>query len=314
MINKTKKITPKLFFKTLSTKPNVFLEKRIEAANLEYSEIDNKERDYWIRKMVSVLIDDYVVYSGEHRHEQWEKGWEENLIELLQQNNNKDFFKAILPKYFNKYPIVRFNHKLVKSESDDFEFKILGLVLDWLFDQYVRNVDAIYEFGCGTGYNLFRVREFNSTAELWGLDWASSSQKIIERIRLGGIDKNMFGHKFDYFNPDNSFKLINNSVVFTVASLEQIGDKYTAFVDYLLKNKPKLCIHVEPIAELLNHDDLLDFLSIEYFKKRKYLSGFLTYLKKLEQLKKIEILRAQRSYTGSLFIEGHSVIVWAPKY
>jgi hypothetical protein len=32
-------------------------------------------------------------------------------------------------------------------------------LLDWVFEKYITNVDSVYEFGCGTGHNLLRVRD-----------------------------------------------------------------------------------------------------------------------------------------------------------
>jgi hypothetical protein len=106
--------------------------------------------------------------------------------------------------------------------------------------------------------------------------------------------------------------LDRGAYVYTVASLEQVGLEFKKFVDYLLKNKPKLCVHVEPVAELLDNSNLLDYLSVKYFEKRNYLRGFLTYLRQLEKQGKIRILKARRTYIGSLFIEGYSVIIWTP--
>jgi hypothetical protein len=69
---------------------------------------------------------------------------------------------------------------------------------------------------------------------------------------------------------------------------------------------------MEPIDELLDKDILVDNLSIKYFRKRNYLNGFLPYLESLEEKNKIKILKKQRIFSGSYFIEGHSLIVWKP--
>ena len=79
-----------------------------------------------------------------------------------------------------------------------------------------------------------------------------------------------------------------------------------------MKNSPSLVIHVEPIGELLDQNNLMDYLSLEYFKKRNYLSGYLTRLRELESRQEIEIIMAQRSYMGSFFIDGYSIIIWRP--
>lgn len=285
-----------------------FVRQKICKYPLEYFEITDAEKDLCIKKIVAALIDKNLVKAGKHRFEQWEAGWRENLNNLTEGQD----IESIIPYYFGKYDYVRINRKFVKPASKDFEYRTLCVIVDWLFDKYIRDADAIYEFGCGTGYHLLNARQFNPTAALWGLDWALASQEILKQLALKGVVSNFHAHRFDYFNPDMDFSLDRNSVVYTVASLEQTGSKFKKFVNYLIQNKPKFCIHIEPISELLDENNLIDYLSIEYFKKRNYLDGFLTFLRSLEAKGKIKILKAQRTFAGSLFIEGYSAVVWTP--
>ena len=312
MYLKNKKYKRTLTFKDFEDlfKENLsdFVREKICEYSLEYFDITNTERDTCIKKIIAALIDKNLVKAGEHRFAQWEVGWKENLKNLIESQD----IDSIIPNYFGKYDYVRINRKFVKPASKDFEYRTLCVIVDWLFDKHIREVDAIYEFGCGTGYHLLNARKVNPTATLWGIDWTPASQEIIKQIASKGVISRLFSHRFDYFNPDMDFSLDKNSAVYTVASLEQIGSKFKKFVNYLIKNKPKLCIHVEPISELLDENNLIDYLSIEYFKKRNYLSGFLTYLRKLESNGEIKIIRAQRTFVGSLFIEGYSVVVWTP--
>lgn len=284
-----------------------FVLTKIAQADLSYQEISSADRDACLIKIVNTLTDQFLVYSGEHRHEQWNKGWAENLQDYSEKND----ITAAKPKYFGKYPINRFEQRFIKALSADFEVNILAILQYWLFDKYLKNYQHVYEFGCGTGHNLLRLRELNQQAELYGLDWAESSQQLIKNFRTSGVDKNIHAHNFDFFKPDYSFKLKADAAIFTMAALEQVGDRYQEFVDYLLENKPSLCLHIEPVAELLDPEhNLLDCLSVAYFNKRKYLSGYLSYLQSLERSGKIKILAAQRSYIGSFFIDGYSIIVW----
>ncbi len=307
-LNKKIILKPVDFEQMLGEKLSPYVKKRIIEYKLAYKNISQEQRDDCLKKIVTTLLDKNIIFAGKHRQQQWEKGWKQNLDELKNDKN----LKSAVPHYFGKHKIARLKQNFIEVASDDFEYNVLGVILDWLFDKYLRETKNIYEFGCGTGYNLLRLRIINKEANLWGLDWTESTIKIIKKISDLTSDKKLFSHKFDYYHPDNTFKLEGNSVIFTVASLEQIGNNYKQFINYLLKKSPKLCVHIEPIAELLDENNLLDYLSIEYFKKRNYLSGFLTHLQKLEKLNKIKIIRAQRSYTGSLFIEGHSIIIWAP--
>ena len=281
----------------------------IKEYQFEYGEIASEEFQALLLKIVKTLNSDQVVRAGEHRLDEWEKGWGENL-NLIESGSST--VNNLIPKYFEKYNVVRWNGRFIQPLTERFEKNSLSIILDWIFDKKLRGVNSIYEFGCGTGHNLFRVRAVNKEAKLWGLDWASSSQKIINKMREDGVDENIFSHNFDYFKPDIAFELDADSVIYTVASLEQIGSNWKSFVDYLLLKRPKLCIHIEPIGELLSQDVLLDYLSVEYFKKRNYLDGFLDGLRALEKEGKVKIHRQQRTYIGSLFIEGYSLVIWSP--
>ncbi len=261
---------------------------------LKHRKLTEKEEEQTIIKILDTLLDDSIPYSGKHRKEQWEKGWGENL-------KTGD----VIPRYFNKYPIFRYKGKFVKACSDDYERQMLYTIVDRLAKEYLSEQDCVVEFGCGTGHNLLRVQKFNKNADFWGGDWVSSSQKIVNK--LGG---NFSGFKFDFFNP--SFCFPKGTGVYTVAALEQTGTNYKKFVSYLLKNKPSVVVHIEPIPELLDETKLIDYLSIKYMQKRKYLSGYLTYLEELEKKGKILILRAKRSGIGSMMIDGYSEIVWKP--
>ena len=284
-----------------------FVKNKIKKFRLIYRELSATERDQYVRTVVDFLLKRFVVYAGKHRYEQWERGWGENLV--LFRKTKK--IGAILPKYF-KNPINRFCQRPILALYKNFEVDMLAILEYWLFEKYLKDFPVVYEFGCGTGHNLLRLRELNQNAQLYGLDWAHSSQKIISGMSKILKDKNLHAHHFDFFNPDKNFKLDKNGAIFTMASLEQTGNKYKKFVDYILKNRPALCVHIEPTGETLDPNNLLDYLSIKYFEKRKYLNGYIGYLRKLESEKRIKIINVQRSFIGSFYIDGYSVIVWKP--
>ena len=247
-------------------------------------------RDKWIKKIVEELLKP-LEFSGEHRRKQWEKGWKQNLDE-----------GNVIPHYFGKYPVVRKDGEFVEAKPGD-EYQQLTDLETEVFNKYLRT-GIVYEFGCGTGHNLLNLRKVNYS-RLEGLDWADSAVESVNKLNYTGI----WGRKFDMFNP-HDYKLYGS--VFTMASMEQLGDKFRPFVDYLVAQKPTICVHLEPIEELMT-DNLLDYLQLEYMKKRKYLTGFLTYLRELEKNGKIDILEASRNGIGSLFIEGYSLVVWRPR-
>jgi len=295
--------------KLFNDKLSDYVKNKISKYKITYSYLSKDEEEHVIIKIIDTLLDPFLVYSGPHRLKQWKKGWDQNLTELSKTKTAS----AVLPHYFGKYEINRLNQTFVKAISPNYERNIFYVVLDYIFDKYLRDARNIYEFGCGTGQNLLKVREINPSANLFGLDWAKSSQKIIKKIVELNLAKNIKGYNFNLFKPDKKIKLMDNSTVFTVGALEQIGSNYKAFVSYLLKNKPSICLNIEPIAELLDKNKLIDNLAIKYFRKRNYLNGYLDYLKKLEKENKIKIHEVKRTYVGSMLAECYSLIVWSPQ-
>ena len=83
-------------------------------------------------------------------------------------------------------------------------------------------------------------------------------------------------------------------------------------MQYLIKQNPSVCLHVEPMGEYLDSENLNDYLSLKYFEKRNYIKGLRTYLYELRDENKIEILQDQRSNIGSMFVDGYSIIAWKP--
>jgi len=277
--------------------------------NLQYEEPTNEERDAIILDILNAL-NTPLETTGKHKLEKWEKGWYENF-ELLKQHKDAS---VLIPKYFNKHKIARWKGNFIKCLTDHFDYKLHIILVDAILNEYVgTKYENLYEFGCGPAYHLLRFGQFNPNINLKGLDWAHSSQNIIQEIFELGINTKIAGFNFDYFKPNYNVPIYNNSAIFTCASLEQIGSDYKEFIDYLLAKKPDLCINFEPSSELLNESKLVDKLSILYFEKRKYLKGYLTYLEQLEQEGKIEIILKQRLYGGSYFIEGYPVIIWKIK-
>ena len=293
------------FSKVISEELDDFVGEKIEEFDFEYQEISESEQ-ILIAEMIRREIDKVLPASGRDRKNDWENGWSENK-KMLESNKG---VSSLIPRYFGKFPFVRWDGKIVKAISKNFEYNMLSAIELQVFSRFLKNSPKIYELGCGTGHNLLRARAVNSKAEIIGLDWAKSSQEILKTLK----DLNLLdceARNFDFFNPDTSLNL-KGATVYSVAALEQIGSSHNKLIDFLVEKSPDLCIHLEPIVELMHEENELDKLCIDYCKKRNYLSGFLTKLKDLQREGKLEILEEKRNSIGSLFIEGYSLVVWRP--
>ena len=117
----------------------------------------------------------------------------------------------------------------------------------------------------------------------------------------------------DLFNPLLYIADYDHVAVITMGALEQVGDRWGPFLDMMLRCKPKLVLHVEPVEEFYDERNLSDWLALRYHKARGYLSGYYTELHRLHALGKVELIETGRNYLGNRHNEGFSLIVWRPK-
>jgi cyclopropane fatty-acyl-phospholipid synthase-like methyltransferase len=173
-------------------------------------------------------------------------------------------------------------------------------------------MQTIYEFGCGSGFNLVALAQLYPNKVLHGLDFVSSSVEIVNKLaQLYGW--NMAGHLFDMRSPDENLEIAGNSAVVTIGTIEQLAGDFEPFLQFLLRRSPALCIHIEPTIELYDEDNLLDYLAAKFHRKRGYTEGFLPRLQQLADRGQIEIVKIKRLFFGSLLMEGYNVLIWRPR-
>ena len=282
--------------------------KLVEQHNFEYSLATPEEHDRLVLETLKKLDARQFSVVGEHRRDVWQKGWGENLREFEASNFEAD---ALLPKYFGANAFLRFKQRYVRPADARFELNFYTVLRRWLFRRYLADIDHIYELGCGTGLNLILLAKLFPEKRLYGADWAPASVSIVNGLaRKYGW--RLQGRLFDFFAPDPGFSLAQPGAVLTMDALEQIGDRHGELLDYLLARRPALVVHVEPIVELYDEANLLDYLASRYHRDRHYLSGYLSALRNLERSGKIEIMLTQRTYFGGFYNESYSILVWRP--
>ncbi len=285
------------------------LQDRIRGVDFRYQPLTPAERDAVILGVIKRVDSGELSRVGEHRKEVWEKGWEENLDAF----SAKGFaLESLVPRFIRPEPIVRLNQDYVRALNAKFEFHFHDVARRWLFGEFMAHADAVYEFGSGSAYNLVAFAEENRRGmKLVGLDWAESAVKLARLI--GQTHKiNLTGRRFDLFHPDDSLDMGSNDVALTICALEQVGKRHEEFLQFLLRKRPKLCVHMEPLLDLYDPQNLVDYLAVRFHTLRDYLSGFLARLRQLEAQRQVEIFKVHRASFGSLYHEGYSFVVWKP--
>jgi len=278
----------------------------IESFDFQYEVLPKEEQDVVMASVIEAIEDGIFKVSGKVRKTDWENGWQENLDAFIASGCD---ISTLAPKYISKYPVSRLFSRYVKPRDTQFELNFYTVYRQYLFSTYLKPFKNIFEFGCGTGYNLAILNSLFPEKRLLGLDWAESSVKIANSLGAH-LNAPLSGRQFDYFNPDFSLVIPESSVLITLNSLEQIGADHTEFLNFIIDKKPALCINAEPFVEMYDELNQVDALAILYHNKRNYLSGYYDSLKKLESECKIVIDKAQRIPFGNLYHEGYSYIVW----
>jgi hypothetical protein len=305
-----KKLDRPEFERALGVPPGTLDDKTaqlLERAGLTYATIDpagQKQLEAETRQS----IERGFTVVGEHRAGIWRDAWQEQLDRFEASGFDVE---ALNPKFVDHSPILRWQGAYVRGTSDKFELRFMEVLRDMLFRKYLADVDSLYEFGSGSAFNVAAYARLFPSVEICALDWAPAAVRIADllRERLG---LRVRGRRFDFFEPDGQVALGPGSGVLTMCALEQTGDRFGPFLDYLLDQKPRRVVHVEPTLELYDPDSAHDRLAIEYHTRRKYLSGLLPALRQHEQRGRIRIRYSHRLRFGSRFHECFTVHVWEP--
>lgn len=274
--------------------------------DFRYAPISALDRERLLYEVLTAIDRGDFTLAGPAAKARWEKGWGENLERLKAREAG-----ALVPKYIRPNRPIRLFGEYVQPFDPDFELHWYDVFQEWLFRTYFKEAKIVYEFGCGSGINLERLATMYPDKRYVGLDWVQASADIANELgRQHGWD--MEGRVFDFFWPDESLEIEEGAVVFTLASLEQTGAWWAPFLGHLLRFRPALCVFIEPIVEWYTNKTLVDYAAVRFHKARGYLEGLEPRLQQRKREGRVEILKAQRSNFGSLYLEGYSQLVWKP--
>jgi hypothetical protein len=280
----------------------------LESRDFRYKRLEGSERDEVIRRIIIRIESGELWVSGEDKKHVWEKGWSENLEEY---EKTKDVFN-LMPKFLQAKKVLRLGRGYIEPANQNFEFDIIDIYRRWVFQKYLSDVQAVYEFGCGSCQHLPVLVELFPDKEIHGLDWADASKKIIDTL-VHDKGWKIKGHTFNLFSPDYSLSLSKDSGVITLGTMEQTGKNFEPFLQFLLSKGPNIVCHIESMMELYDENNLCDCLAKIYDRKRNYLDGYLNRLRALEKERRIDIIEMRRVYFGSMFHDSYSLAVWRPR-
>jgi SAM-dependent methyltransferase len=276
--------------------------------NTSYRQADLGEFQEYLLSVLKRINQPYILRSRSENLKAFENGWQENLALLASGCLPST---ALKPKYFRPNKFMRFKGGLIVSPNRHLEYDLFTAARQLIFRRYLRPYRTIYELGCGSFQNLVLLSEIFPEKDLRGLDWTQASTSIA-RLLAAKYHKKITGRCFDMTRPGSRLSFLPESAVITIHALEQLGTDFQKLVKALIRARPGLVLHYEPIAEFYKPGNCLDQLALVYSRKRNYLCGFFDYLRERERAGQIEILQARRPYVGGIIHEA-SLIIWRPR-
>lgn len=295
----------------------LFKEKKLEQAitdlikkkKIFYTELNSAKREKAISDTLKKISDETRIVTNKGRKKIWEKGWGDIKNNFTKKKNIKNLIPQFYSKRSNLY--FRLNGKFIKS-SKKFEYEMIDIYRNWYFRKYFQNIENIYEFGAGSGHNLISLSKIFPEKKIYASDFSLNSVNLLKNISTYK-NYNWECFRFDMKKINKGIVLKKNSAIYTSGSIEQLSGNINNFFNFIIKNKPKICIHIEPMPQLFKTNNLEDMISIMALKKKKYSINLLDKIYELKKQKKIKVLKLLKSPFGSQLIDGMNLIVWKLK-
>lgn len=229
----------------------------------------------------------------------WERGWQQAL-ENFRANPCEE---SLVPNFIRRDNPVRWRGDFWTGID---ELGHVQGVQESLAREFT-DCDRVYEFGCGTGFNLVAIARRVRWQLFRGFDRSQHAVSLV-REAAQALNLPISADYFDMLVP-GPIPIPPGTGVFTFGAMEQLGE-FRPFIDYLIEQRPQKVVHIEPIPELLDSGNLIDWLSLEFHKKRGYTVGLLPYL---QNHPGVEVLHVERSHFGSLMLESYAKVIWRPR-
>lgn len=174
----------------------------------------------------------------------------------------------------------------------------------------------LVELGSGYGSIILKL------ASLPGYDTAryTAGELTDTGVACMNLLASHLGNRFEAGSCDlddlnlEKFTIPENAVFFTCWAAAYIKGFSRNTLFEIIRHKPMIVIHIEPIYEHWSEDSLLQLLWRRYLQMNDYNQSLLTSLKKFEAEGLIQIIEERNSIFGSNSLAPVSIIKWIPVY
>lgn len=218
---------------------------------------------------------------------------------------NNLYTENIIPFYLNKKLLLD-----KASSVHQYYFELIRKELQPL----INKSDHLVELGAGYGSMILKL------ASLPGFDVATYTAGEYTHTGVGCMDllassvRNRFEAGYcDLNNLNlNNFVIPENAVFLTSWAMAYIKGFPRNTLNEIIKHKPRVVIHIEPIYEHWFEESLLQMLWRRYCQMNCYNQTLLTSLKAFESDGLIKIIEEKQSLFGSNPLAPVSIVKWIP--
>jgi len=243
------------------------------------------EKDYNLNSWLNIL-----------KEKKWLKY--DNLLDFVLDSNNT----------LNSEQLSYVENKICKITRSEYA-KFRKEILNFYITENIDDSDTIVELGCGWGLNLWTILANNPQKKLEGYELSENGLNVCTEIN------NHFNCDVSFGNIDltknSTFPILKNKSVFTFHVLEQLKYDTSIVIENIIKSKPKMVLHFEPVPELYgnsDHEKLVKYF-IQYMD---YQDNLLDTLKIFEKEGRITIVESKRlNFAANPFFET-CLIKWIP--
>ena len=177
---------------------------------------------------------------------------------------------------------------------------------------HISSVSQIIELGAGYGWPLLKLAKLTqySHCQFIGAEYTDSGIECIDilaqreqiNLQVGYCDLNQLSL--------NQFKIIDNPLIFTSVAMICLKGFSKTTLDELIRIRPRIVIHFEPIYEYCNDNSLHSLMCKRYIQLNDYNQNMLTTLKEYEKQGYIKIVQESRNIFGTNPLMPFSVVKW----
>ncbi|MCC8195108.1 MAG: hypothetical protein LIP28_10735 [Deltaproteobacteria bacterium] len=279
----------------------------LKAINTRYREANKVDLEEYIASFIAKVSKVSATRTEEDNLTIFEKGWAEHIARIQKHCD----LSALRPKYYERgVPyLLGEGCTMHVCENPGLAADMQLLYVRYLMSSLLAESKTIHEFGSGTAQNLLVMASMAPDRTFLGYEWTDSGVALATMVGQK-CGYSISGRKFDMLRPDHSVA-VRGDAVLTITSVEQLGENYDAFLEYLLEQKPSLVFHIEPDTTPPAMPSMYHSLAVLYMRLRGYPQAFTQKLVELQRQEKIHILLSRQLPWMAAF-GNYRCIAWKP--